>query len=186
MEKWETIKHTETQIWQTTSDNKTCQLHKLIGHHQTVGISSERASMDFAVHKDASLGIKAGNLIGVSKLIQECAGKGGSREEQRRGVETKSYTRAQLCVKQGQPVCLCDRCAVWSVFLYLLIKSFLNYFPGFSHCSMFVACCVCLCCRSQCQLLVKPVYEWMKFGDIFWSFPQLQPVVSATGANGSL
>lgn len=54
------------------------------------------------------------------------------------------------------------------VFFYLLIKSFLNYFPRLSYCSMFV-CCVCVRCRSQWQLMVTPVYAWMKFGAIFWS-----------------
>lgn len=77
---------------------RACQLHKLMGYQQTAGIIPERASVNFATRKDASLGVQDLDFIGVCKLIKECA-EGRSKEKQREGVRRKGYKRGQLCVK---------------------------------------------------------------------------------------
>lgn len=68
---------------------KPCQLQESIGYQQTTGITSLRASIDFAAHKDASLGVQDVDLIGMCKLMKEYAGEGESREKQRVGIERK-------------------------------------------------------------------------------------------------
>lgn len=72
---------------------RACQLNKLMGYQQTAGIISERASMNFTAHKDASLGVQVLDFIEACRLIKECAGEGRGKEEQREGVGRKGYKR---------------------------------------------------------------------------------------------